>query len=425
MSAAHDRQWLLPIGALLGYILLMATNNVRHALVDGLRALRRYPRLWTIPAGLGLCYALFHAALTLFFYAVLPIEQRPAFGWKFSWALPPWAPHADEARTIADRLSFFFADPRWKVCRDAALDGIESIAGLFNNVVTTFPFSAAAALLLLFNWEDHHRTLRNALRKRFSRWAWLVHGGILACALSAVLAPILYGPSLIALNHVAPVLLLVRWSAIIDWLSSLFAYLFGVGVQVYLILIVYTWLRGLNWTPVHLMDLAIRRFSFVVKWAAAVMAISSVLIDLPRVFALLFRFDDPLFLNHILIYTDRVARPLLALFLICFSTMQITLTFHSETLARAFTQHVQFLRRFWWQLFWFLLVAAVHLFGFALLNRTLLLGFGGDYCSAGIIWNFIHPVIGAVLAAWLLSSWVSLYKRCETGSVKTPDWIPF
>ena len=33
--------------------------------------------------------------------------------------------------------------------------------------------------------------------------------------------------------------------------------------------------------------------------------------------------------------------------------------------------------------------------------------------------------VGALLAAWLLSSWVSLYKRCETGRLQAPDWIPF
>jgi hypothetical protein len=416
---------LAPAVALAIYAALMTATSVRHALLDGARALRRYPRLWLIPAGLGLCYALFHAGLTLFFYAVLPLEDRPAFGWQFAWAMPPWPAHLTETHNLGDWLTVFFADPRWQVLRDAGLDGIEALAGLFNNVVTTFPLSAVAGVMLLANWQDHHRTLCNALRKRFGQWGWVAHAGILACAVSAVLEPALFGPSLLYLNRIAPGLLLVRWSAIIDWLGSLFAYLFGVGVQVYLILIVYTWLRGLNWTPVHLMDMAIRRFSFVVKWAAVVMACSSALIDLPRVFALLFRFDDPLFLNHTLIYTDRIARPALAIFLISFSTMQITLTFHSETLGKAMAQHLQFVRRHWWQLGWFLAIAAVHLFGLALLNRTLTLGFGGDSTAAGLIWSFVRPVIGALLAGWLLSAWVSLYKRCESGSMKGPDWIPF
>ena len=425
MSGLFQRQWLVLLGGLICYAALIATNPVRHALLDGLRALRRYRRIWLIPAGLGLCYALFHAALTLFFYKVLPIEQLPAFGWQFSWALPPWSSQLSEAHSLPDWFSALIEDVHWQVIRHAGLDGLEALAGLFNNVVTTFPLSAIAGVMLLLNWEDHHRTLRKALRKRFGRSAALVHAGILASAISAILAPALFGPSLIYLNQMAPGLLIVRWAAIIDWLSSLFAYLFGVAVQVYLILIVYTWLRGLNWTPVHLMDLAIRRFSFVVKWAAVVMAVSSLLIDLPRVSALLFRFNDSQFFNDTFLYTDRIARPLLALFLIFFSSMQVTLTFHSETLAKAMMQHFQFLRRFWWQISWFLLVAAVHLFGLALINRTLLLGFGGDSTSAGVIWSFIYPLLSAFLAAWLLSAWVSIYKRCETGRVQTPDWIPF
>ena len=424
MSALFQRQWILPLGLLLGYALLMGTNSVRHALLDGLRALRRYHRLWLIPAGLGVCYALFHAALTLFFYTVLPIEQQPAFGWKFSWDLPAWSSRLAEAHTLHDWFTALAGDPRWPILRDGGLNGLESLAGLFNGV-TTFPLSAIAALMLLFNWENHHSTLRTALRKRFGRWGAVVHAGIVACAISAAIEPVLYGPSLLYLNRTAPGLLIVRWSALIDWLSFLFAYLFGVGVQIYLILVVYTWLRGLNWTSVHLMDLAIRRFSFVVKWAAVVMALSAALIDIPRVFALLFRFDDPLFLKQTFLYLDRVGRPLLALFLIFFSTMQITLTFHSESLRKAVAQHFQFLGRYWWQLFWFLLIAAVHLFALAFLNSYLLAGFGGDSTSAALVWSFVRPLIAAFLAAWLLASWVSFYKRCETGRIKAPDWIPF
>lgn len=425
MSALFHRQWLLPLGVMLGYALLMGTNPVRHSLLDGLRALRRYHRLWAIPAGLGVCYELFHAGLTLFFYTVLPMEQQPAFGWKLSWNMPPWTSHLGEAHSLHDWLIALSADPRWQVLRDAGLDGLEALAGLFNNVVTTFPVSAVAAIMLLANWEDHHSTLRKALRKRFGTHAWLVHAGIVLCAVSAILAPVLFGPSLLYLNRVAPGLLLIRWASLIDWFSSLFAYLFGVGVQVYLILVVYTWLRGITWTSIHLMDLSIRRFSFVVKWAAVVLAVSALLIDLPRLSVLLFRFDDPDFFNHTFTYIDRIARPLLALFLIFFSTMQITLTFHSESVRKAIGQHWQFLRRFGWQFFWFLLVAAIHLFALAWLNRWLLLGFSGDSTSAGLVWSFIYPLIAASLAAWLLSSWVSLYKRCETGRVESPDWIPF
>jgi hypothetical protein len=425
MTGGFHRQWLAPLAVCAGYLLLLTLNPVRLSLLDGARALRRYHRLWMIPASLGACYALFQAAVALFFLLVLPIEQRPAFGWKIAWAIPPAPARAGEIHSLGDWVSVVWQDPQWGAARAAALDGMEAVAGLFNNVVTTFPVSAIAALLLLFNWEDHHRTLGRALRKRFGKRGIAAHSAIIACAVSAVIAPVLFGPSLLYLNRAVPGLLLIRWAAVIDWLSSMFAYLFGVGAQVYLILLVYTWLRGLTWTPVHLLDMAIRRFSFVVKWAAVVLAVSSLLIDLPRIAALLFRFDDPVFVDRTLAYTDHIGRPLLALFLIFFAAMQTTLTFHSETLAKAMAHNLQFLRRFAWQFCWFLLIAAVHLFGLAWVNDMLLLGFGGEYTSAGLIWSFVRPLLGAVIAGWLLASWVSLYKRCETGRVSAPEWIRF
>ena len=402
---ASARDWLLPLGLVAGYALMLGTSPVRMSLRDGMRTLQRYRRVWLIPASLGFFYALSRAGLQWFIYSMLPENEQPAFGWQFTWQMPAWP-------------------VPWHLLWAAALQGAETVAGLCNNVVTTFPFSAVAAVMLLANWEGHHATLRQALRRRFGKKAWLAHAGILTCALAAVVKPALFGPSLLYLNRLAPGLVLLRWSALIDWLSFLFEYLFGVCVQIYLILLVYTWLRGLNWTSARLMDMAIRRFSFVVKWAAVVMVASSLLIDLPRTGALLFRFDDAAFLNQTFAYIDGVGRPLLALFLISFSTMQITLTFHSETLRKALAQHFHFIRRFWWQLLWFLLVAAIHLFAVALFNGWLLLGLGEATIGA-LAWNLAYPILAAFVAAWLLASWVSLFKRCETGRVQSPDWIGF
>ena len=420
MIAMLPRQWLLPVGVVIGYALLMGTNPVRHSLMDGLRVVRRYTRIWAILAALGLCYALFHVGLTAYFFGALPLEFRPAFGWRPDWNIPPWSPELREARSLPDWLGVLLADPRGQAIYQGALDGLESVAGLFNIAVTTFPICAAAAVMLLCNWENHHRTLRKALQRRYGRRGHAVHAFILLCAVSAILAPFLYSPILRHLNTSVPGLSLIRWASIIDWFSSLFADLFGTGVQIYLILIVYTWLRGLNWTPVHLMDLAIRRFSFVVKWAAVVMAFRSILIDLPQLSALVCRFSDPVYLERTLNYIDYVARPLLALFLIFFATMQITLTFHSETLQRAKAHHWQFLRKFWPPFTWFVLIAAIHLFALGFLNRWLLLGFGGDTSSAGMLWSLVYPLVAAFLVAWLLAAWVALFRRCETGREEIP-----
>src|SRR5438067_3237751 len=259
MTPSH-RHWLLFGGALVGYLLLMFTNPIRASLLDGMRCVRRYKQLWSILALFGLGYALFQCALRIFYCFVLPEGERPGFVWNFRWTFPKAPARLAEAHTIRDWWLAVCADPRFILIKDSALEAAESLAGVFNNVVTTFPFSAVAAVMLLGNYDDHHTTLRRTLRKRFGNLGWLIYFGILICAVSAIIKPVLFGPSLPALNRIAPGLLLVRWSEMINWLSFLFEYLFGVCVQIYLILIVFAWVRGMTWSRAHLLDVAIRRF---------------------------------------------------------------------------------------------------------------------------------------------------------------------
>src|SRR4051794_14460289 len=93
-------------GAAAGYALLMGTNPIRASLLDGLRAVQRYPRLWVSLGLFGFGYALFQVALRVFFAAALPAGEAPAFIWARSayrangwwtgatdslWYLPPGA----------------------------------------------------------------------------------------------------------------------------------------------------------------------------------------------------------------------------------------------------------------------------------------------------------------------------------------------
>ncbi len=54
----------------------------------------------------------------------------------------------------------------------------------------------------------------------------------------------------------------------------LFEYLLGVGVQIYLILLCYAWIRGMTFDFDGLRRFALRRFAYVVQWAVVVLAIS-------------------------------------------------------------------------------------------------------------------------------------------------------
>lgn len=421
---AH-RQGLLLAGALGGYLLLLFTNPIRASLRDGARCVRRYRQLWSIPALFGFCYALFQLALRLFYLRALPEGQRPGFEWHFRWTFPDAPARVAEAHTLGDWLAALADDPWVLLVKESALQALENLAGVFNNVVTTFPFSALAAVLLLCNYDSHHTTLRRALRARLGRaGGGLAHAGILLCAVAAILKPVLFGPSLPVLNRIAPGLLLLRWSCLIDSLSFWFEYLFGTCIQIYLILIVYAWVRGLAWTRRELLDVAIRRFSFVVKWAAVVMLASTLLIDAPRAFALLRHFEDTPFLLSTFRYIDNIARPLLALLLIGFASVQITLTFHSESLRKALAGHARFLRRNLAEFLWYLILAGLHFFLLALADRGIVRGFGAETATAAA-WSLVYPLFAAALAAWLLASWVCLYKRCETGRLRHENWIKF
>ena len=150
-----ELRWLLA-GALAGYALMMWTNPVRTALRDAWRAVLRYPALALAPGALGFAHAAFDLAMRGYLYTVLPEDTRPVFVWvREAWHDPQlwltgspeslwWLSHGDFVQAVLGSM----------------LPAFESVAGLFNCVVITFPFSAIAALLLFANWQRHHTTRR-------------------------------------------------------------------------------------------------------------------------------------------------------------------------------------------------------------------------------------------------------------------------
>ena len=236
---------------MIGYAVLMAANPARPSLRDGLRCVLRYKQIWLIPAG----FALAHSGFRLWRHAsenqLLP-AAAPIFAPWAGWRPPPWA------GTLATS---------W-------LPALESTAAIFNCIFTTFPVSALAAALFLGNWRGYQVSLFRALRRRLGVWGGLAVQGVLAvCALAAVCKPALYGgvPYLNRyLGAAGPGV-----GEIVDSLSFVFEYLLGVGTQIYVILLCFAWIRGLTFDFDELRRFALRRFAFVVKWAAVVIVISS------------------------------------------------------------------------------------------------------------------------------------------------------
>jgi hypothetical protein len=392
------------MGAVLGYLLVMFANPVRASLRDGWRCIRRYGAVWAVLALFGLFYAVFQIGVDVFEHFNLPEGDRPIFQWARTWRLT--------------------ADDRTQVLKDSILPALEGVVGVFNNLVTTFPFSGIAAVFFLGNWDGHHGVLFRALRRRFDGLGWLVYIGVLICAVAAIAMPLLYGPSLPLLNRVAPGLLLLQLSSLIAWLSFLFEYMFGVCVQIYLILMVYAWVRGLNFTHRHLLDFAIRRFSFVMKWSGIVMLLSTLFINLPQIFANVPPVSHWISEHAVLGYINSVVRPALVVFLFLFSTLQIVLTFHSESLSKALRAHFHFLRKEAWPVFWFLAISAIHFYFLNALNLAVNKGFGSG-TAITIVWRLFYPLFSALVGGWMLATWVCLYKRSEEGRVDAENWIKF
>jgi hypothetical protein len=425
VSAISSAQlpWLL-CGALGGYLLVMFTSPVRVSLRDGARCIRRYPAMWVTLGVFGFAYGLFQLTLRVYFSCVLPFEDRPAFVWmRAAWRDPNLWLHGSPE-------SVWFLPPHavHDAIGESVVPAVESVAGVFNCVFSTFPVAAVAAFLLLVNWQGHHAVMWRALRKRFGFFGWLVHLGILVCAFAALAKPLIYAaPQIMQARGASPAALTAwfQWSPLLVWIAFIFEYLFGVCMQIYLILLAYAWVRGLSFTHSHLLDFAIRRCSAVLKWALIVTLLSSVFIDLPLILKNFDAFrgwftDDAVLVDG----RQYFARAMLSAFLLCCASVQITLVFHSESWRKALRDHVRFLDRHWWPFIWFVVIAALHLYLFQVGAGLVLRGLGEE-TAAGIVWMLVSPWLRAMIAGWLLASWVCFFRRCDTGHDAVEELIQY
>jgi hypothetical protein len=382
-------EFLLPLAvALVGYLVLIFGNPASRFFRDGLRCLQRHPRMWIWLSFLGLVYSIFQV-LQAYQIGERGFSRMNLLYW------PEFRPR-DWGET---------ANRAW-------LPGLELLAGLFNQAVVSYPTSAFAALLFLLNWRGYQRQLLRAAKSRLGRW-WLgVYAGLLLCALAAFCKPI-FSLSIYWLNQYFDGIFLLRVGAIIDWLSFQFEYLFGLLIQIFLVLLTFIWIRGLNSEPGRIFEFALKRAVFAAKWAGVVLLASLFLIHLPLLISYLWITQQTDYTNAVIGYIDQTARPLIAVALILFCSIQITLILHNETLRDAVHEHAQLTRRHWFRILWFLVVAGLHLFAISWLNDLMVEAFP-KYSVPNLWFSALFTLGRAFLAAWFLSSWVCLYRASET-----------
>jgi hypothetical protein len=381
-------RWIGEIGVgILGYALVLFGNPTQPFFRDGLRVLKRYPRIWLWLAGMSFAYWLFQ------------LTQ--------AWEL-------GELKFSVYDLVYWPApmDWNWRLAASRAwLPALELLAGLFNQIVVSFPLSGIAALLFLLNWGDSHFALIQEMRARLGRWCIPAYGGLVICAFGALLKPV-FGLSIRWLNQFLDGIFLLRLGAVLDSLSFAFEYLFGLVIQVYLVLLAFVWIRGIHSTPERIFIFALKRMAHLAKWAGLILLIGALAIHLPLLASYLWigQFTD--FTSAAVEYVDQTARPLLAIALILFCSMQVSLVLHNESFRQAVSEHTAFMRQHWYRVLWFIIIAGMHLFLACWAGAVWLDSYKGGSVPY-LLGLFLLSTIKAILAAWFLAAWVCLYRNAR------------
>jgi hypothetical protein len=368
----------------LGYLLLILCNPVARFFRDGLAIVNRHPRIWIWLAILSCSYSIFQAVIAWrlgeFHLSLYDLVNWPT------------------ARAVDLNLA---AQRCW-------LPALELLSGLFNQVVVSFPASGLAAILFLMNWGGAHFNLIAEARVRLGIWWMPVYLGVVICAFAAVAKP-LFAISIHWLNQFFDGLFLLRVGAVLDWLSFQFEYLFGLVVQIYLILLAFVWIRGIKSDPERVFALALRRTPHVAKWAGLMLLISALFIHLPLLISYLWigQFTD--FTSAAVEYVDQTVRPLFAMVLIFFCSVQITLVLHNQTLQKALQEHANLMRTSWYRLLWFVIVAGLHLYAVCWVGEVALACYP-NMSAPNVLASLLVSFAKGVVAAWLLTSWVCLYR---------------
>ena len=381
------------LGFCSGYAIVMLFNPVRQALRDGFRCIARFKRIWLSFVLLGFTYSVFQ------FATFTPIQNSADLDLNQVTSMPSW--HW----------------PRFaEVWRDTPLPALEGVAGIFDNATTTFPLSVVAAVLMVVNWRGLHGALLRALRKRYRFGSYFIYLILLLSALASLLKPIVFW-RLPEWGGMVPAAGLLQISATVDAVAFIFEYLFGVYIQIYLITVCLTWIRGVSFEEGELFRFAMRRFSYVLKWAGIVVLVSTLIVRLPLLLA--YFMDIPDVLDYL-----PLERVLMSGLIISFCSVQISLALHNETLAAAIRSHRQFIRENAGRFGWFLLICGIHFF-FLIASDAIVRGAIADRLVALFFWKCIFVCLRGLITGWLLASWVCLFRQSETGRVDQESWIRY
>ena len=376
-----------------GYALLMFFNPVRQSLGDGFRCIGRFKRIWLTFALLGFGYFVFQ------FATFTPIRKSADLDLNQIISLPSWY------------------WPRFvEIWKETPLPALEGVAGIFDNATTTYPLSVLAAVFMIINWRGLHGALLRALWKRYRFWSYFIYFILLLSGLASLFKPIVFW-RLPGWGGLVPAAGILQISATVDAVAFIFEYLFGVYIQVYLITVCLAWVKGVSFEEGELFRFAMRRFSYVLKWAGIVVLVSTLMVRLPLLLA--YFMNIPGVLDYL-----PIERSVISGLIIAFCSVQISLALHNESLGDAIRAHRRFIRQNAGRLAWFLLICGVHFFCIMVCD-AIVRGAIADRLGALFFWKFIFACLRGIITGWLLASWVCLFRQSESRRLQQEKWIQY
>jgi hypothetical protein len=379
----------LPAACILAVIWALCAlvpGAVRRALLNGARCSARYSDLWRLPALFGFGYVIFQLGATALFHARMG-ENVLRWLTTVAWMRPISVPLLPES---------------W-------LPASEQTVSVFNIFVATFPISAIFAFLLLINSGGVFNELTRALTRRLGRGgAALIVVLLVISALAAIVKPVAF----LMLPEIAERVSVLIPQAV-NLLSCVFELLLGIYFLTYLMLVAFAWLRGIHFNRHRLRMMALRRTGFVLKWSLLVAGLATLLIILPG-YAGLFVASGDSAASGGQQFATYIGKPFVTIVALVFCPVQAILVFHNESLRQALRDSIHLMRTKWLLIVPFLVVVFIPYLCLEMASNYLLAGFGRD-SAAGLGSGLLVVWVEALVAGWLIASWVCLYKGLNAG----------
>ncbi len=385
-------QELLPIiyaaTVIAGVVLWLLHSRVRAALGHGMQCLLRYPALWRIPAAFAIAYGVFQ------WIAEALLVWRMG-EWSATWPMQrQWNPDAD-----------------WNVePLGVVIDALDRMATLGSGIIISFPLAAFVVLWVGIFRAGIVLQLARAVRRRFPRsWLVLVVGFSLA-AVASIIKPVMYLflPEVLERLPMDPLTVLIG-ASVVNLVSLAFEIFLESYVTVYLMLLAFAWVRGIRADRQRLHLLSARRMGYVLKWTLMTTVFAMIVVG-----AMFAESYFPAADGGGLSRLGAFAQILYAVVLLAFFPVQAVLVFHNRSLRASLVASARLMKNNLACMLLFLSGGALVFAGLVSADEIITSRLQG--VSIGFATSAIVDTLSAILAGWLLASWVCLYRNLNESS---------